>query len=161
MTTFDWILLGVLLCSLGLGIWRDLAYESLSLLAWILVFYLALWLAPDISSLMSLAYGSKSERLAVAFLLVFVTAALLVALLAVLMQTRVKKRVAGPAGHSLGWLLGLMRGMVMLLALTVVVNMTALRSSTWWSGSSGASALTATLQGIRPVLPWQFASNLN
>jgi len=160
MTIFDWILLGVLLCSLGLGIWRDQAYESLSLLAWVLVFYLALWLAPDMASLMSLGYGSKSERLAVAFLLVFIAAALFVALLAVLMQTKVKKRAAGPAGHSLGWLLGLLRGMVILLALTVVVDMTALRSSTWWRGSNGASALTATLQGIRPVLPQQFASNL-
>ena len=40
-------------------------------------------------------------------------------------------------------------------------NMTALEKSLWWQESKGAPVLNATLKGLKPVLPEQFAKYLN
>ena len=49
---------------------------------------------------------------------------------------------------------------VLLLAVGVVVNMTPLRTSQWWTESVGAGVSTAALRGLKPVLPDEFAQYL-
>jgi membrane protein required for colicin V production len=39
-----------------------------------------------------------------------------------------------------------------------VIDMTALKSSDWWAGSTGAPMLSATLKGLKPMLPEKFAN---
>ena len=41
----DWILLGVLLASMVVGLWRGLVYEVLSLAGWVAAFFVAQWWA--------------------------------------------------------------------------------------------------------------------
>ena len=55
----------------------------------------------------------------------------------------------------------MLRGVIMLLAATVVMDMTALKSSPWWQESRGAQTLTAALTSLRPLLPEQFAKYLD
>ena len=56
---------------------------------------------------------------------------------------------------------GVLRGVILLLAATVVMDMTALKSSAWWQESRGAQTLTLALAGIKPLLPEPFAKYLN
>jgi membrane protein required for colicin V production len=63
--------------------------------------------------------------------------------------------------RTLGAAFGVLRGVILLLAATVVMDMTALRSSPWWQESRGANVLTSTLQGLKPLLPEPFARYLN
>ena len=63
--------------------------------------------------------------------------------------------------RTLGAAFGVLRGVILLLAATVVIDMTALQSSAWWQESIGAQALTAALAGLKPVLPGQFAKYLD
>ena len=72
----------------------------------------------------------------------------------------VKKLVAAvglsPADRMLGAAFGVARGVVVLLALTVVVGMTPLRSAAWWQESVGAQMAGVVLHGLKPVLPQDF-----
>jgi membrane protein required for colicin V production len=156
----DWTFLGVLAVSLIIGAWRGLVYEVLSVLGWALSFYLAQWMAPDVASRLPLQGASEPVRYAAAFGLVFVVAVLLAGLVAVLVKKMVEAVGLRPVDRTLGAAFGLVRGVILLLALTVVVNMTAFKGGTWWQQSRGAEVLTAALKGLKPMLPEQFAKYL-
>lgn len=161
MAVLDWILLAVLLVSLVVGAWRGLVYEVLSVLGWAASFYVAQWAAPQVATLLPLQSASEPVRYAVAFVLIFIAAVFAAGLLAFLLKKLVEAMGLRPVDRTLGAAFGLVRGLILLLAATVVISMTALRSSNWWLESQGAVALTATLKGLKPVLPEQFAKVLN
>lgn len=157
----DWILLAVLLISLVVGAWRGLVYEVLSVLGWAASFYIAQWAAPQVANLLPLQSASEPVRYAAAFVLIFIAAVFAAGLLAFLLKKLVEAMGLRPVDRTLGAAFGLMRGLILLLAATVVISMTALRSSNWWLESQGAVVLTATLKGLKPVLPAQFAKVLD
>lgn len=160
MAVADWAFLAILAVSLLIGAWRGLVYEVLSVLGWALSFYLAQWFAPDLASRLPLQGASEPVRYAAAFVLIFVLAVLLAGVVAVLFKKMVEAIGLRPVDRTLGAAFGLVRGGILLLALTVVVNMTAFKSSIWWQQSQGAEILTAALKGLKPVLPEQFAKYL-
>lgn len=157
----DWAFLGVLAVSLLIGAWRGLVYEVLSVIGWALSFYLAQWMAPDLATRLPLQGASNPVRYAAAFVLIFIVAVFLAGLLAVLLKKLVEAIGLRPADRTLGAAFGLVRGLILLLAVTVVINMTALKSSVWWQESKGADVLTAALKSLKPVLPEPFAKYLN
>jgi len=161
VTTLDWILAGVLGFSLLLGAWRGLVYEVLSVLGWAASFYAAQWFAPQVARLLPLQSAADPVRYAAAFVLVFVAAVFVAGLLAALLKSLVDAIGLRPVDRTLGAAFGVLRGVIMLLAATVVIDMTALKSSAWWQQSTGAQTLTATLTSLRPLLPEQFAKYLD
>ncbi len=157
----DWVFLGVLVASLAIGAWRGLVYEVLSVLGWALSFYLAQWFAPDVATRLPLQGASEPVRYAAAFVLIFIAAVFLAGLLAVLVKKLVDAIGLRPMDRTLGAAFGVVRGLILLLAVAVVINMTALKTSGWWQESKGAGVLTAALKGLKPVLPEQFAKYLD
>jgi membrane protein required for colicin V production len=52
MTGADWILIGIVILSLLVGLWRGLVFEVLSLVGWVAAFFLAQWLAVTVAVLL-------------------------------------------------------------------------------------------------------------
>lgn len=144
-----------------IGAWRGLVYEVLSVLGWVASFFVAQWAAPRVASLLPLHSASEPVRYAAAFLLIFIAAVFAAGLLAFLLKKLVQAIGLRPVDRTLGAGFGLVRGLILLLAATVVIDMTALKTSNWWRESEGAAVLTATLRGLKPMLPEQFARVLN
>ena len=159
--TLDWVLAGVLVFSLLVGASRGLVYEVLSVLGWAVSFYCAQWLAPQVAPMLPLQSVSEPVRYAAAFVLVFIAAVFAAGLLAFLVKQLVESIGLRPVDRTLGAAFGLLRGVILLLAATVVMDMTALKSSAWWQESRGAQTLTLALAGIKPLLPEPFAKYLN
>ena len=160
MTTLDWILAGVLVFSLLLGAWRGLVYEVLSVLGWAASFYAAQWFAPQVALVLPWPSATEPVRYAAAFVLVFIGALFAAGLLAALLKRLVDAIGLRPVDRTLGAAFGVVRGMILLLAAAVVMDMTALKSSSWWQESAGAQMLTAALASLKPMLPEQFARYL-
>ena len=161
MTTVDWVLAAVLAFSMLLGAWRGLVYEVLSVLGWAASFYAAQYFAPTVAGWLPLHSSSDAVRYAAAFVLVFVAAVFAAGLLAFLLKKLVAAIGLRPVDRTMGAAFGLVRGVILLLAAAVVISMTALKDSAWWQESIGAPVLSATLKGLKPVLPEQFAKYLN
>lgn len=161
MAALDWILLAVLLFSMLLGAWRGLVYELLSVLGWVVSFFVAQSAAPRVAALLPMQSVSEPVRYAAAFVLVFIAAVFAAGLLAFLFKKLVQAIGLRPVDRTLGAAFGLVRGLILLLAATVVIDITALKSSDWWLESEGAAVLTVTLKGLKPMLPEQFAKVLN
>ncbi len=160
MVTTDWILLGVLALSMLVGAWRGLVYEVLSVLGWVLAFYAAQWLAPQVASMLPLQSVSQSVRYAAGFALVFIASIFTWGLVVFLIKKLVDSVGLRPVDRTLGAAFGLVRGLVLLLAATVVINLTALKRSDWWVDSAGAQGLSSILKGLKPALPTRFAQYL-
>lgn len=160
MPVLDWIFLAVLLLSMLLGAWRGLVFEVLSVLSWIAAFVLAQWLGPDVAQMLPLAGAAEVIRYVAGFLVVFVATVFAGGLIAWLVKQLAQAVGLRPADRALGALFGLVRGVILLLAATVVMEMTPLKSSEWWQQSRGAEVSTAVLKGLKPVLPEEFGKYL-
>jgi membrane protein required for colicin V production len=160
MPTLDWIFLGVLLISFSLGAWRGLMYELLSAVSWIVAFILAQWFAPDVAHKLPMAGSGEAVRYAAAFALVFILSVFAGGLLAKLVQKLFAAVGLQPADRALGAAFGLVRGVVLLLAATVVIAMSPMKTSAWWTESLGAGMSMAALKGLKPALPEEFGRYL-
>ena len=160
MTVLDWVFVGVLVFSLLLGLLRGLVYEVLSVLSWIAAFVLAQWLAPAVGAWLPMENAAEPLRYAAGFAIVFVAVVFAGGLVAWATRKMVEAVGLRPMDRVLGAAFGVVRGVMVLLALAVVVNMTPLRKSQWWTESTGAAVSTAALKGLKPVLPEEFAQYL-
>jgi membrane protein required for colicin V production len=160
MSSTDWILLALLAASMLIGAWRGLVYEVLSVMGWIAAFLLAQWLAPDVATKLPMQSSGETLRYAAAFVLVFIASVFAAGLVSALMKRLISAVGLRPVDRILGAVFGLFRGLILLLALTVVVHMTALQESDWWLESQGGPMLITLLKGLRPMLPEKFGAYL-
>jgi len=157
----DWALLGVLLASMVVGLWRGLVYEVLSLAGWVAAFFLAQWLATDAIAWIPFVQGAAaSVQYAVAYVVVFVASLFVAALLSWLIKKVIESVGLRPVDRALGGAFGLVRGAVLLLALTVVLHLTGLSRSDWWQSAKGPVWLDLTIQGLKPLMPESMAKFL-
>ncbi len=160
MTFVDWTLIGILGLSFVVGAWRGLVYEVLSVFVWLAAFVLAQWFAPDVAAKLPMAGTTQSLRYAAGFILVFVGTAFVAGLITQLIKKLVAAVGLRPVDRTLGAIFGLLRGAILLLAIAVVMNMTALRSQADWQASQGAAMLTELLIKLKPLLPQEFGKYL-
>jgi membrane protein required for colicin V production len=160
MPVVDWLFIGVLVISMLVGAWRGLVYEVLSLVSWLAAFVLAQWFAPEAAQWLPMSGASESVRYAAGFVAVFVVAIFAGGLLAFVAKKLIAAVGLSPADRMLGALFGVARGVVVVLACTVVVGMTPLRSMAAWQESTGAHIATVALGGLKPVLPQEFGKYL-
>ena len=153
MVLTDWVLLGALLLSVLLGLWRGLVYEVLSVAGWVAAFVLAQALADEVGAWLPMDGLSPPLRVAAGFVLVFIAVAFAAGLAAWLVQKLVASVGLRPVDRVLGGVFGLLRGVVILLAVALVVSMTQLQGAAWWRDSATAGVLSATLHEIQPLLP--------
>ena len=160
MAPLDWIFVAVLLASMLIGAWRGLVFEVLSLLGWVVSFFVAQWWADDMAALLPMGESAGSLRYAAGFAVVFVASVFVCGFLTWLAMKLVEAIGLRPADRTLGAVFGVLRGLVLLLAVAVVAGLTPLRDAAWWQESRGAPVLAEVLRGLKPALPDEFARHL-
>jgi membrane protein required for colicin V production len=160
MSALDWIFITVLFGSLMLGAWRGLIYEALAVLGWLAAFVMAQWFAPELGRKLPMAGAGEMLRYAAGFALIFVLTVLFGGVLAALARKFFAAIGLRPVDRALGAVFGLMRGVLLVFAITVVVQLTPLKSERWWLESMSASVSMAALKEIKPVLPPDFSKYL-
>ena len=160
MAALDWIFVAVLLASMLIGAWRGLVFEVLSLLGWVVSFFVAQWWADDMAALLPMGESAGSLRYAAGFAVVFVASVFVCGFLTWLAKKLVEAIGLRPADRTLGAVFGVLRGLVLLLAVAVVAGLTPLRDAAWWQESRGAPVLAEMLRGLKPALPDEFARHL-
>ena len=160
MATLDWVFAAILLLSMGVGLWRGLVFEVLSLAGWLASFVLAQWWAPAVAEWLPLGQWSPPLRHVAGFVVVLIGALVVAALLARLARKLIEAVGLRPIDRILGAAFGLLRGFVIVLAVAVVAQMTPLRDMQVWSESAGAQAAAQALKGLKPILPERFGQYL-
>ncbi len=160
IAVLDWVFVGILAASLLLGAWRGLVYEVMSLVNWVAAFILAQMFAMQVAQVLPMSGAGEPVRYAAGFALTFVAALFAGGMLASLVKKLIAAVGLAPVDRVMGAVFGLVRGLVLLLAITVVIAITPLKSALWWQQSMGAGIMGVVLKGLKPVLPLEYEKYL-
>ena len=160
MTAFDYTILGLVLASVAISIWRGLVREVVSLLSWLV----ALWVAARFSVLfaewMPAAITNPSVRYLCAFLALFLGTVIVLELLGVLLAKLLRAAGLGLVDRALGAIFGLARGALIAWILTLLGGLTSLPQRDWWQEALCAPPLQAAVLAARPMMPLEIAKRL-
>ena len=173
----DLTLLGVLSLSVVVGLWRGITFELLSLLGWVVAWFIANALAPLVAGLWpaggdAAAAASSSTastastasgpgwHLWVSWAAIFVVVLLVMAVLARLMRALVHATPLSPVDHVLGALVGAVRAAVILVAVATAIALSPFAAAPAWKASHGQLWLGEALEAVKPLLPSSLSSRL-
>lgn len=127
----DWIILGVLAVSLGLGFFRGLVREAFSLAGWVAAYVVARLFHSALENLLVDSISTPSLRLAVAWGGLFVTTLVMASLISYLVLSVIESAGLRSVDRFLGAGFGVVRGLLLVLAALVMVSPFASGDS-WW-----------------------------
>ena len=154
MGALDGVLLAVLLMSCLLGLWRGVIRETMALAAWLLGFLLSSKYAADMAVQLPPDWGDNLRYLT-AWLLVFGAVWLSMSILSALTQRLVAVVGLGLLDRFMGGVFGLMRGGIALMAVSVLVGLTPVKTSPAWMNSWVAQSADEGVKFFKPILPAQ------
>ena len=136
MTTIDFVILGVLMISFFVGIWRGLVKEGISILAWVSSFFISITFVSELSEILSESIGSQLISFPLSFFFLFVGTMMFFSLISFLMNEVV--RVSGLKGIDklLGALFGLAKGTIIVAVVCVVSRFFAPQTYALWYETS-------------------------
>lgn len=157
MTIFDYLVLFVLACSVVISTLRGLVKEMLSLLSWVVGFFVANAYCEQFAQMLPDMIPGRSGRLIVAFLALFIGVKLLMMLLNMAIDAIVKASGLVLVDRGLGGLFGLARGMVIVLAAVLVCGTTALPEQPFWRQALLSPLAETAARTALPLLPGSMA----
>jgi membrane protein required for colicin V production len=152
----DLALAAMLLLSIGIGLWRGLVFEVMSLAGWIVAYFAAPPLAPVVAELLPDSMTSKLGP--AAFHVVTLVIAFFFVLLVWSLATRLVKALIHATPLSVvdrlgGAGFGALRGVFIALLLVLVIGASPLAESATWQASRAAPVLSGVWRDISPLLP--------
>lgn len=160
MGSFDIAILVVVLGSLVIGLIRGFVRELLSLISWVLAFWLALVYAESVSKLLDPYVTVPLIKIGGAFAAIFVVTLLSASLIGYLIYKLFSTTGLTGPDRSLGALFGLVRGCV-IIALFVSVAGVALSKEMWWRDSILVTYSGPLSKAILDLLPPEVVQQLS
>ncbi len=159
MAAIGWVdlsMLGVLLLSIGVGVWRGLVFELLSLMGWVVAYLCAQLFSKQMAVWLPLGQPGSALNHVAAYALTFFAALVVWALLARLVRMAVRATPLSALDRMLGAGFGAVRAGVLLLVTVTLVGWTPLAKSAAWQASQGVHWLRSVLDGLpSPAEPAQ------
>jgi membrane protein required for colicin V production len=146
----------VLLISIGIGLWRGLIFEVMSLAGWVVAYFAASPLAPVVEDLLPVSMTSKFGPAAlhvVALAIAFFFVLLVWSLASRLVKTLIHATPLSVVDRLGGAGFGALRGVFIALLLVLIIGASPLAESSTWRASRAAPVLTGVLQDAAPLLP--------
>lgn len=147
MVWVDVLILLVVAVSTLISLLRGFFREVLSLIAWVLAFWLAIAFAGAVATHLGFVSDSEVVRSVTAFVGIFVVALLVGAVVNHLVGVLVKSTGLGGTDRVIGMVFGFARGVAVVAALVVVGIVAGLDSEPWWQQSK-------LIEGLMPVAAW-------
>jgi membrane protein required for colicin V production len=144
LTLLDLAVLVLIGVSVLFALWRGAVREVLSLAAWVIAFFAAKLLAPDLARWFAPLSDYENVRLGAAWVAVFFVVLIVVSIVAILLSSALKSIGLGFADRVLGGLFGLARGLVIVTLLVLVGGLTSVPKTEAWQ----KAALRPTVESL-------------
>ncbi|MDX1572670.1 MAG: CvpA family protein [Methylophaga sp.] len=161
MNWVDFLIIGIILLSATISIVRGFIREVLSLLSWILAFWVALMFHAHLASLLIPYVDTPTIRLFAAFFVLFVVTLILGALVNHLISQLVEKTGLTGTDRALGVIFGLLRGAAIVTLLVLVAGLTPMPSDAWWQNSLMIEHFEQLAMWVVNFLPEDIATHIN
>jgi membrane protein required for colicin V production len=156
VTIFDYLVLFILLSSIVISLMRGLLKEILSLAGWIIAFFVANAYSVSLSHMLPDKIPGTILPLIAAFVILFIGVRLLVSLFSTAIGALVSASDFSLADRGLGGLFGLARGVIIVWALVLLCEKTAIPQQDFWKKAVLRPIVEVTIRTIEPLLPGEF-----
>ncbi len=157
MIWVDYAIIAILVVSAGISLLRGFLREAISLLGWVLAFWLAYTFADDVSELFASYVSQPSMRQGLAFFAILVGTLVITAIVMYLVRLIVDKTEITGTDRALGIVFGIARGIVIVAILVLLAGLTALPKDPWWRESMFLPHFQVLAVEMRALLPPEFA----
>ncbi len=157
----DYLIIGIIALSALISIIRGFVKEVLSLVAWVLSFWVALSFAQQFAVLLTPYIDTPSLRIFVAFSLLFIVTLILSALVNHLIAAVVEKTGLTGTDRALGVLFGLLRGVAIVTLLIMLAATTPMPNDAWWQNAILIEHFEKIAIWAREFLPADIAGYIN
>ena len=161
MLWIDYVIIGIIALSAIISIVRGFVKEVLSLVAWILAFWVALTFSPQFYVLLSDYISTQSISLFTAFSGLFIVTLILSALVNNLIAAIVVKTGLSGTDRMLGVLFGLLRGVAIVTLLVLLAAATPMPNDAWWQNAVLIEHFEKLAIWVRQFLPDGLAQYVN
>lgn len=160
-TFFDYAVLFILLASALVGLLRGLFREVISLIGWVVAFWVAYTYVGVAAAWMpeSLPGGSLG-RSAAGFLVLFIGVIIGAGLAGAVIGQLLESTGLKPADRGLGLMFGLARGVVIVMVAVTLAGFTKLPDEPFWQEAVSRPYVTEVMALVRPWLPPEVAKYL-
>ena len=161
MTVFDLVALLVIAVSVGFSIRRGLVREVLSLLSWIIAFWLARLFAAVVAGWLPSAWSHQGLRIAIGFIAVIVVSLLVFSLACAFIVHLVKVAGLTVSDRMLGALFGLLRGVLIVVIMVLLGGMPTEPREPYWRQALFSGPLEKMASWVKPWLPEDIARRVS
>lgn len=158
ITWVDYAILAIVALSALISILRGFIREAISLLGWILAFWVSLTFTEDLARHFVGHVSVPSARLGLAFFALFAATLLLTGLVNFLAGQLVEKTGLTGTDRMLGVLFGVGRGAIIVAVLVLLAGLTAMPQDPWWRDSVLLRHFQVIATEIRGFLPPDLAA---
>lgn len=159
MLWVDYLIIGIVLVSAVIGLFRGFVKEVVSIITWIVAFLVAIYFTEPASQLLETSIATPSLRKAVAGAGLFVAVLLVGGLINFLIGKLVTKSGLAGTDRTLGGVFGLLRGGALVLLLMLLAALTPMPKDPWWSDSMFILQLEPYAIQVRDLLPADVAKH--
>jgi len=156
----DIVILAIIGISALVSLLRGFLREVLSLLAWVLAFWVAFTFAPLVAGVLDPYVEVPSIRFLLGFAGLFVTTLLAVSLLGHIIVKLVNQTGLTGTDRMLGFLFGMARGGVVVLILVLLAGLTQVPRDPWWRESGLIAHFQRAALWTRNYLPDSIAEHI-
>ncbi len=160
MNWADYSILSIVGVSVAISVWRGFTREALSLVGWILAFWVAIGFSANLEGMLRSHIEVPSLRLSAAFVILFLLTLLLMGLVNFLAAQLIEKTGLSGTDRMVGVFFGVARGGVVVLALVLLAGFTALPGDPWWDESTFIHYFQDTAEWSRQFLPAELAEKV-
>jgi len=161
MIGVDYAILGILLISSFISVVRGFVKEALSLVGWVLAFWVSLSFAVPLSKLFESSSDDPTLRLIIAFVVLFVLSLIVSAVINFFASRLVQRTGLTGTDRFLGVIFGFLRGAVLVSVLVLLAGLTTLPKEDWWDDSFLLFRFQAIAMWVRELLPSDVAASFN
>lgn len=153
MILVDWIMLGLVLLSGLISIKRGFVKEALSLVTWVVAFFVARMFSGNLAHLLGDFVTTPSARWGVAYGILFASTLVVGALVNHLVAEFVKVTGLTSTDRVFGMVFGVSRGLVILTAIIFGLQFTAVPQDPWWAESQIIPHFEILVDWARDIVP--------
>lgn len=160
MIWVDYAILGIIAISAFLSLMRGFVREAVSLVTWIVAFWIAIMFSRRLAPLLSGVIAAASGRVIAAFVLLLLVTLVLGALVNYLVGRVVEKAGLSGTDRMLGALFGVARGVLIIAVLVLLAGLTNMPKDPWWKHSLLLGHFEGVALWLRGFLPPDVAKSI-
>lgn len=136
MNWADWLILAILLISCLISLKRGFVKEALSMLNWVVAFFVAVTFREPLSALLAEQISTPSVREIVAFTMLFAATLIVGAMLNFLLAEVVRMTGLSGTDRFFGVVFGFVRGFILVMVILIFVpSLVNVQEDLWWRES--------------------------